>query len=358
MHKLKKLSHKQFDDFALQHPQGNWHQTSTMATFREKLGWDVHLLGSFHDDSLTGAALLAGKAGRYEVTMGPLVDFATPGVAQAFLIALTDYTKSIGGISLQVYPYSVYQLRDSSGAVTDGPHTAALAILKAAGFTHKGFSVEYDHSANRWVYVKDLSGISTEDDLLMSYRQTTRQIIKKLDHSRYLVKKLKYDELSIIKDLIDASNDKNGVLGRPLSYYQHLYTEFGDTVEFLVVYYDDTTPLSGAAFIHHHNETVYFISGTDTNYRHLYGGHYLQHYVMLQEIQQKQYRYNFYGISGHFDHNPLLVYKAGFKGFIEEYTGGFVKIIRPVQFYGRRAAGVAKRGIDRASSKLRRGSAA
>src|SRR5690606_102307 len=101
--------------------------------------------------------------------------------------------------------------------------------------------------------------------------------------------------------------------------------------------------------------TVYFISGTDTQYRQLYGGHYLQHYVMLQEMQQGHTRYNFYGISGNFERNPLLVYKAGFKGYIEEYVGGFVTVIRLLKIDGRRALGVEKRTTMKAANKLRKG---
>lgn len=351
MNRLAVLSSEQFDAFALTHPKGNWHQTSRMAAFRVKLGWDVHVLGMYEGKKLRAATLLAGKGGRYEITMGPLLDFTDAPLIQDFLTLLTDYVKSLKGHTLEVYPEVIYATRERSGTILSGPDTTAKTTLtgfKRAGYTHKGFSIEYDLVANRWVYVKDLSGIKNEDALLMSYRQTTRQIIKKFEPARYSVKKLTYDELPVLKKLVDASNDKNGVPGRNLSYYQHLYTELGDAAEFLVVYYDDTTPLSGAVFIHHPAETIYFMSGTDTRYRQLYGGHYLQHYAMLQAMKRKQSRYNFYGVSGHFEHNPLLVYKAGFKGHVEEYVGGFYRVIRPIRHHAKKIARRAKNVIRKA----------
>lgn len=324
---LKLLSPADFDRFATAHPSGNWLQTSSMAAFRQKLGWETHLLGGYEANALVAATLVAGKAGRYEITMGPLLDFAQPGKVVEFLALVNDYVKERGGYLIDVYPQALYAVRDSTGKVVSGPDTIAIEALSAAGFKHKGFTVDYDPTANRWVYIKDLSSINNEADLLTSYRQTTRQIIKKFEQSRYSIKKLVRSELSELKQLIDSSNDKNHIPSRPISYYEALYDEFGKDAEFLVVYYDKVTPLSGAVFIHHPNETVYFLSGTDTAYRQLYGAHYLQHHAMLSAIKKGKKRYNFYGISGHFDHNSLLVFKAGFRGFIEEYVGGFGKVL-------------------------------
>lgn len=328
---LKPITPAAFDRFVAAHPSGNWLQTSQMANFRTTLGWSSHLLGGFEDGTLVAVALLAGKAGRYEITMGPLLDLKQSTRVNDFFSSLHDFVQQQGGYVLEVYPQSIYTLRDSSGKVTDGPHVAHVEPFTKAGLKHKGFTTDYDPTANRWVYVKSLEGITTEQALLASYRQTTRQIIRKIDPARYSIKKLGYDQLEVLKTLIDSSNDKNHIPGRPLSYYQSLYTSFGNDVEMLVAYYD-TTPLSGAVFIHHPRETVYFLSGTDSTHRQLYGAHYLQHHAMLQAIKAGQQRYNFYGISGHFNHNPLLIYKAGFRGYIEEYVGGFVKIINARQY--------------------------
>lgn len=343
--KLQTISEEEFDAFGRAWPTGNWLQTSAMAAFRTTLGWETHLLGVFKGSSLTGIVLLAGKAGRYEVTMGPLLPYTRPAQVVACLEQLAEYVDTLGGYLIEVYPQVLYTVRKSNGKAITSYGKEVFHLFQRAGYHHKGFTKEYDPVANRWVFVKDLSGLKTEDDLLRSYRQTTRQIIKKLDSSRYSVKKLSYDELPILKKLIDSSNTKNDVPGRPLEYYQHLYTSFGKAVEFLVVYYDGSIPLAGAAFIHQPQETVYFVSGTDTKHRHLQGAHFLQHHVMMNALKAGQARYNFYGISGNFEHNPLLVYKAGFRGVVEEYIGGFSKVVRPTTYRTHQAKRALKSAI-------------
>jgi len=327
---LQRVDYTTFDEYALRHPKGNFHQTSKMGKLRDLMGWDVHPLMVFEGETPIGALLLAGKERRYEVTMGPLFDFSNKQTSKQFLEVLCQYAKKQKAAVLELYPYELYQTRDSTGKVIEKQGgDDVIAAMVDLGWSHKGFTVDYDIAANRWVFVKDLAGLSGEAELLASYRQTTRQTIRKLNPAAYSVKKMPYEELSIVQNLIDSSNEKNSVATRPLEYYERLFIAFGEDIEFLVVYHEEKTPLSAGIFIKHPNEMVYFMSGADTEYRHLYGGHFLQHHVMLQCIERGVARYNFYGVSGHFSNNPLLVYKAGFRGAIEEYVGGFTKPLFP-----------------------------
>lgn len=337
MFTLLRATDEEFDAYARKQPSGNFHQTMQMANFRRALGWDVHPLIFKKDSEIVGALLLAGKNNRYEVTMGPIVNFSKSAIVSEFLKQTIDYVKNTGGHTLELYPYDIYQTRNANGTVETGPFTKCLDIFKKLGWKHKGFTANYDPVANRWVFVKDLTSLKNEEELLASYRQTTRQTVKKLVKTDYSIKKLTYDELNIAKKLIDSSYDRNEVHKRDLNYYQQLFTHFGNDIEFLVVYYKNETPISTGVFIKHPNELVYFASGADTEYRQLYGGHFLQHYVMSRAIKEGVKRYNFYGVSGHFEKNPLLVYKSGFRGHIEEYIGGFTFITNPGKHLVRRA---------------------
>lgn len=344
---LQCVSYDDFDAYALRHPGGSFQQTAAMGRFRESMGWDVHPLLVLDGKNPIGAMLLAGKAGRYEVTMGPLFDFSNVTKTKELLDTVTTYAKQLKATLIAIYPYEVYQHRKSNGVVEGEASSDVIDTFVNAGWKHKGLTVEYDLVANRWLFVKDLTGIKDAAELLASYRQTTRQTVRKLNTEDYSIKKLSYDELTIVKQLVDSSYEKNNVTQRPLEYYRRLYKAFGDAIEFLVVYYKGETPISTGVFIHHPNETVYFMSGADSEYRHLYGGHFLQHYVMDECIKKGVTRYNFYGVSGHFTNNPLLVYKAGFRGEIEEYVGGFYKVINPGRMLltkARRVAGKIRRG--------------
>lgn len=346
---LHRVSFDQFDDYALQHPKGNFHQTAQMARFRELMGWDVHPLLVFSSDTPVGAMILAGKSRRYEITMGPLFDFSETVSTQECMTLIASYVKGLKGLLVEVYPYELYQMHDSAGGVVSSRKQSRLVEgFEENGWRHKGFTTNYDPTANRWVFVKDLSDISSESALLASYRQTTRQTVRKLNAADYTVKKMTYDDLEVVKKLVDSSNDKNNVSTRPLDYYQRLFTAFKESIEFLVVYHKQKVPIAAGVFIYHPNEVVYFMSGADSKYRDLYGGHFLQHFMMTKCIEAGVKRYNFYGISGHFANNPLLVYKAGFRGFVEEYVGGFYKPLVPggmVTLKAIRAGGMVRRRV-------------
>ncbi len=347
---LTPVSSEIFDSFAQAHPLGTFYQNGAMALFRKELGWDTHTLFIKDGETIIGAFILAGKRGRYEIAAGPLFDLNDTARAQAVLTLIENYVKSIGGSEIDIYPNIVYQLRSSNGDSISEPDSTILELFKKMGWKHKGFTTQFDYTMNRWVFAKDLSNIRTEDELLASYRQTTRQTVKKLHKEDYSIKKLGYDELAVIKKLIDSSNDRNDVHNRPLEYYQKLYKAYGNDVEFLVVYHKETTPISAGIFVSHPNELAYFHSGADSQYRDLYGGHFLQHYVMKRAVEQGVKRYNFYGIEGRFTKNPLLVYKAGFRGAIEEYVGGFTKVVRPARYYARKAIRAPKALLRRITS--------
>ena len=56
--KLKKLSIFEFDNYALQHPLGSYHQTSNYALFASEQGFDYDMLGLVDDENNIHAAAL------------------------------------------------------------------------------------------------------------------------------------------------------------------------------------------------------------------------------------------------------------------------------------------------------------
>lgn len=54
-------------------------------------------------------------------------------------------------------------------------------------------------------------------------------------------------------------------------------------------------------------------------------------------------RVNFFWIEGKFHDNHLLEFKSGFGGVVEEYIGGFEKVLRPSVYTGRKIIGKGKR---------------
>jgi lipid II:glycine glycyltransferase (peptidoglycan interpeptide bridge formation enzyme) len=197
--------------------------------------------------------------------------------------------------------------------------------------------------AGRWAFTKDLSGIKTVDELRATYRKTLRARLRQTD-GRVEIQKLGRAELGKLVGLIDESDSRNGVNGRELDYYQAMHDSLGKNIEFLIaVKSDDKTPIAGAIFIYNGSEVASYLSGMDRRYRNLNGRAWLQDYVMIRCLKKDITRVNFFWVEGKFQNNSLLEFKSGFGGVVEEYIGGFEKVLQPTQYFGRRVVRKSKK---------------
>ena len=123
-----------------------------------------------------------------------------------------------------------------------------------------------------------------------------------------------------------------------------MYDAFGDDIQFMVARKtDDHTPIAGAIFIRHGHEISSYLSGMDRRYRHLNGRAWLQDYMMTKYLGTDVTRVNFFWIEGRFSDNHLLEFKSGFGGVVEEYIGGFEKVLRPAHYHSKKLIQKGKR---------------
>ncbi len=334
---LREVSRREFDKFSNNHVHGSWLQTSQMSDLRTSLGWRVEFLGIYKGGNLIGITLLSNRRGRFETTMGPLIDWSDDKLISAVIGLIRDHAKSSGAESLHIYPPAIRSTRDDHGEITSQNTDEIIRIFTKNNFKHTGFSTGIAPIVNRLVYIKSLSEFKSEHELLYSYRGTRRREIQHLDASKYRVGELTRDQLPVLFSLLESSNQKNHAVGRDIDYLEKLYDALGQNSKFMVVYYQGT-PISGAIFIYHKQEVVYFLSGTDTNYRKQLGAHFLQHHILADSLKKGYPKYNFYGITGDFKNDPLLKFKAGFRGYIEEYYGEFYVNFKPGKLFIKKAA--------------------
>lgn len=325
---IVKLTAAEFDSFALKYPWGNYLQTSNMHELRLKLGWDSHLLAFKQNGEIIGATNIAGRDGRYEILYGPLLSLASDPQAAQCLQLLEDFVRQLGGHVLYIHPAQPHNIRDAGGQITSTDKHDVIGTMQGLGWHYEGFNPRLIMSAIRWVFVKDLSQFDDQTQLLASYRQRTRANVRKIEPDKYSLRQLERSQMDIVQRLLADSNELHNLHSRDVQYFYDMYDTFGDRVRFMASYYEDT-PVSVGVFMYHPHEVLYLLGGTDSQHRHLRGNLHLQHAMMVQCISEGVKRYNFYGIEGTFTNNPLLVYKAGFRGFVEEYYGGFHKVLDP-----------------------------
>ncbi|MDR0200346.1 MAG: aminoacyltransferase [Streptococcaceae bacterium] len=392
---LKEIEAAVFLDFAKRQANFNYLQTPEMKAFREERGAKGYYLGLFENDSLTLASLVFLLPIRFgqklEITGGPVGLDTRPEVLTAFFTQLKDFARKQQVIYAEIEPNWTYQILDDSGQPTSTPDTVLLSNLTAAGLHHLGFYKDYPYGTPRYWYVKDLSNL-TEADLVSSYAKEAQYSYKKAGKFGIQVRRLAYDELAQFKELTEAAAEYHDFEDKNLAYYQQFYRNFGEKADFLVAEIDfdaykkelqseidslqseidalqseidktdsakkkkqraklaqqqeahqkrleeasdfsGTALLSGGLFIYNPRETVYLFSGTLDNYRKFYSPYLIQTEIMRRSLARGITRYNFLGISGHFDGTDgVLRFKTGFRGYVEEKIGRFTLTINPAKY--------------------------
>ncbi len=252
------LGQEEFDAFSASHPQGNFQQTHLMGDVRLKSGLDVSYLGVRENGTLVAATALIVHRGRLssfaEIHDGPLCDFHDAELTRFFFDNIKRTAKAAGAAQLSITPEAPYQIRDSFGKALptesdapwpDGvpkgmpaaPDTASFEAITSYGFVHEGFDTTYN-AIPRWRYVKDLTGISNEQELLATYTKNTRRDIRIAQDSFVRVEQIGRDQLGDYHTLCELSSEKQGFDNRPIEYFQLLFDTLGDAAEFKVAYID------------------------------------------------------------------------------------------------------------------------
>jgi len=97
--------------------------------------------------------------------------------------------------------------------------------------------------------------------------------------------------------------------------------------------------LGGILFLRYKNEVLSLFGGSNKKFMQFQSAYTLHFEGIKMAVDNKDKRYNFYGITGNFNkENPLYglyLFKKSFGGNVEELVGEFDLIIRPVwyQFY-------------------------
>lgn len=360
---LTTLTRAEFKAFADESPYANFMQSAERGDLREKMGYTVHYLGLKSPDAkpreaepkettdkILAAGLLVEKDHEAWLQIGPLLDWDDPEIIRDFLTATESYCKSQRIVELEVYPPVLLSVRSGTephlgDTLESFDRTALFDLFKSLGFTHLGFTKKLDFKALRWMFVKDLSGISDPRELELSWGASTRkkyhQTLRNLD-IHILTDK---SELKSWLEPLKESDAKNHIKTRPLRYFEDLWDAFGDQATFVEARLKDTGEIvSSELDLWTPRESVAFLAGTKTDLKKYNGIVRIKGWQLEECLHRHQTRANFYGVDGIFTpDNPLLKSKSGFHGDVEEYVGGFRKILSPTKFY----LGKVKRRLKR-----------
>ena len=232
--KIVKLSKEQFDTFAESHRYRNYYQTSMYARVMSKFGYKTQLLGIINNDNqLMGATLILYR----EVFMTSKIAYAPRGIlfnyeneenVKELAVKLKKVLGKQGIMLLRIDPYIPLTIRESKGNIINFNNKGNTIIenLKKAGFTYKGKNLFFETEKPRW-------------EALVILQRDIREIYAQLDkRTRTKIKKAINSGVQIVKDNSNNVNYLYTFVGKkdkkPLSFYKHMCTQFGNHIE---IYY-------------------------------------------------------------------------------------------------------------------------
>lgn len=232
---LKELSPSDYETYASRFSSRSFMQTREMANLLSKRGYKISYLGWEEDKQIQVTALLftQSMAGglRMEINSGPAS--RDTRYLKPFYHALQAYAKKAGALELVIKPYDTYQNFNSDGQPLGEAKKELLMDFLDLGYQHDGLQTGYPDGEPDWHYVKDLSGLD-EAQLLKSFSQKGRSLVKKSKTFGIKIRVLNREELPTFKAITSATSERREYTDKPLDYYQDLYDSWGDKAAFTV----------------------------------------------------------------------------------------------------------------------------
>ena len=324
------LDEKEFTKFEQKQPNGNFFQSVARADLRRKMGFNSYLVGIKEKTKVLAAALIVERYHEAWIQIGPILDYDDSELLNFFLQEVKKFAKEQGFIKLEIFPPVVLSTRNQDGSdIERYDREAIFQAFKSHGFVHEGFTTEVENKANRWMFIKDLTGIKTLREAELTMNSSTRKKLHKTTRELDIhVLKDKKELKEWLRALQDSDN-RNGVKTRDVKYFEDLWDSFGKDAVFVEARRKDNGELvSSEVDIFHPNEMVAFVAGTVEHNKHYNGSTAIKGWNIEECLRRGYTRLNLYGMKGIFTpDNPLLFFKAGLGGYTEEYIGGFCLVL-------------------------------
>ncbi len=330
------LSESEFANFEEKNPFGNVMQTVERAKLRERMGFSCFLLGVKKNDEVLAAGLAVEKNGEVWVQIGPILDWGDKKLVRVFLKGILDFCREKRFSELEIFPPVLLSMRNIEGEVMkEYNEKKVFEVFDECGFKHLGFTTKVENKALRWMFVKDLSELSTIEDIEASLRSNLRTKIRKARRELdvYILK-----DKNELKDWICPlrdSNERNGVPTRNLGYFENIWDVFGKKALFIEARQKENNAIvaSELCFIRQ-NEFLLFLAGLKAEYKNKNGIVAIKDWELQECLRRGITRLNFYGIEADFSkNNRLLEFKSSFNGIVEEYIGGFKIVLNPWRYF-------------------------
>ena len=391
---IVKVNLQELNNYVLTSNKPHFMQTGAWGEVNKKRGSKAHYLLIKDNNTVIGSAMLLEKKvlkySTFYCPRGFITDFDNKDNIKTITELLTKYVKDNNGLYLKIDPdIIIRKLNSNAEPIEEYKNKIELVdYLKSLGYKHRGFTVRLNEtSAPRFTFRVDV----TKDDLLESFHQTTRNLLKRnnpynlkiyvgnendLDKfylpmketairkkmyledisyfSNFYKELKKYDmaDLYLVSvNIDDLKNTYNSMIENTKEELKSLENsnkkgKINDLNDQLVKYNKELKQINeinekelilssmiNAKF----GDYVWTIHGANSNKLSFLNANYEMYYQILKDAKKDGYKYvDFYGTEGVIDKSSevygIYNFKVRFGGDFDEFIGEFDYITSPSMY--------------------------
>lgn len=386
---LKEIDSKTLDEFVGGSCKPHYLQTSSWGEVNNKRGVKTRFLGLFDNNKLISTAMLIEKKilnyKTYYCPRGFICDYKDKEIVKNTIYYLKDYVKKHNGLYLKMDPDIIIRKLDSNcnPIYIDGDNLELIEYIKSLGGRHRGFTLKLSESSlPRFTFRVDI----TKDNLLESFHQTTRNLLKRnnpydlkiyvgdkgdlekfysimketsIRKDMYVEDKTFFDsfyntlhdkgmsDLYIVSVNIDELKDKYKTLIKnteeELNNIDNKKGKKQDLIDKLNKYNKELKQVENitekeyilsSMITAKYKDIVWTIHGANANELSFLNANYEMYYQIIKDAKKDGYKWvDFYGSEGSIDKKSsafgIFNFKVRFGGDFDEFIGEFDLIVRP-----------------------------
>ncbi|MFA5602557.1 MAG: peptidoglycan bridge formation glycyltransferase FemA/FemB family protein [Bacilli bacterium] len=225
--KIIELTKKEFDNYAIIHPNRSFYQTSSYGDLISKHGFKAVYIGLIDDNQTIKAAslILYRKIFfHYKFAYAPrgfLIDFNDYKLLKTFTKKLKKFLRFKSFVFLKIDPPIIYQKRNQDGNIENDNNQHVIEYLKDIGYVHLGFNNAFEALKPRWNIITEVKNSS--DDLFNAFDKELKTKIRSAAKKGINITKGSIEDIKTFYNFVKKKHHLRG-----LNYYEDFWNIFHD----------------------------------------------------------------------------------------------------------------------------------
>jgi peptidoglycan pentaglycine glycine transferase (the first glycine) len=320
---------QKYKDFLLSHPKCNFAQSPEWAKVKSE--WVSKIIMAEDDNGVVKGAMniLIRKIPflNYTIMMSsraPVCDSHDVETIKALMESAKQLAKKHKSYVLMLEPDVEREDRDFE------------QLVRNMGFKIKNESKNFEGINPRFVYRKDIKGMS-EEELMQSFHQKWRYNIRLSEKKGVEIKIGTKNDIREFHKIMLETGVRDNFVTRSVEYFEKMHDSMAPEHLRLYLAYYNGKIIAGTITILYGKKCWYLYGASSNEYRNVMATYLLQWEAMKWALETGCDVYDFRGVSGDMDEsNPLYGiyrFKKGFNGQLVELIGEIDYIFKPFVYF-------------------------